>query len=569
MKARLANRRIRLLVVLFALVFAATLARAAWLQAVRAPDLEQLAASQQRETITLPAHRGTVYDRTGVELALGEKATTVYANPREIREPRRVAEAVAEELGLDPGEVLEKLADRSVGFVYLERKADPDKAERLADRDIAGLGFYPEERRTYPQQEVASVLVGYAGTDNEGLAGLELRYDSVLAGEDGEETIVRDPLGRLLDVTDTKAGRDGGDITLTIDHWLQAQVEQVLRETRAEWQARSATAIVIDPRTGAVLAMAVEPGFDANRYGEFTDNRIRNKAVTDTYEPGSTFKVVTVAGALEDRLVNPGTTYVLPDSIQISDRVIHEAEERPAEVLTVSQILSRSSNVGAITLALELGRNRLSWWIDRFGFGHKTGIDFPGETGGIVLPPEKWTGSSIGNVPIGQGIAVTPIQMAAAYAAIANDGVWLRPHLVERIGSHKLPAVERRRLFSRKTARALARMMADVVLEGTGTEAGVRGYTVAGKTGTAAKPNERGGYSRRKYVASFVGFAPARSPRVVVLVSVDEPKGNIYGGTVAAPAFSRIAEIVLPYLEVPPDAPEDAGADAATATATG
>jgi cell division protein FtsI/penicillin-binding protein 2 len=554
--ARLANRRIRLLVALFALVFAATLARAAWLQAVQAPGLEELAASQQRETISLPAHRGAIYDRTGVELALGEKATTVYANPGEIREPRRVAGAVAEVLGLEEDEVLEKLADTSLGFVYLERKADPELAAELADREIPGLGFYPEERRTYPQNEVASSLVGYAGTDNDGLAGLELRYDSVLAGDDGEQTIVRDPLGRLLDVADTKAVRDGADITLTIDHWLQAQVEQVMLETRAEWDARSTTAVVVDPRTGAVLAMAVAPGFDANRYGDFREGRVRNKAVTDTYEPGSTFKVVTVAGALEDRLVSPGTTFLLEDSIQVSDRVIHEAEERPTEALSVSEILSRSSNVGAITLALELGKTRLSWWIDRFGFGHKTGIDFPGESSGIVLPPEKWTGSSIGNVPIGQGIAVTPIQMAAAYAAIANDGVWRRPHLVTRIGSVELPPVERRRLFSRKTARALTRMMADVVLEGTGTEARVPGYTVAGKTGTAAKPNERGSYSRRKYVASFVGFAPASAPRVVILVAVDEPRGNIYGGTVAAPAFARIAELALPYLEVAPDAPE-------------
>jgi cell division protein FtsI/penicillin-binding protein 2 len=557
---RLANRRVRLLVALFGLVFAAVLARTVWLQGVRATDLGQLAASQQRETIALPARRGTIYDRDGVELALGEEATTVYANPREIRDPQAVAAAVAAKLGIDVEGLAERLADRSRGFVYVARQADPEAARRLEGLDIAGLGFYAEERRTYPQTRVASALIGFAGTDNEGLAGLELRYDRVLSGRDGEETIVRDPFGRLLDVTDTQPVRDGRDITLTIDHRLQARVEQVLRETRIAWRARGATAIVIDPRTGAILAMAVEPGFDANRYGDFASERVRNGAVTDTYEPGSTFKVVTVAGALEDRLVNPGTTFVLPDSIQVSDRVIHEAEERDTEVLTVAEILSRSSNVGAITLALELGKERLAFWIDRFGFGRKTGIDFPGESAGIVLPPGKWTGSTIGNVPIGQGIAVTPLQMAAAYAAIANGGVWRRPHLVERIGTQALPPVERERLFSRRTARALARMMADVVLEGTGTEARVPGYTVAGKTGTAAKPDERGGYSERKYVASFVGFAPARSPRVVILVAVDEPKGNIYGGTVAAPAFAKIAEFALPYLEVPPDAPAAAAA---------
>jgi cell division protein FtsI/penicillin-binding protein 2 len=360
-----------------------------------------------------------------------------------------------------------------------------------------------------------------------------------------------------LDVTDTKQVSDGRDITLTLDHWLQARVEEVLAETRARWDARGATAIVLDPRTGAILAIAVEPPFDANRFGEFPTERVRNKAVTDTYEPGSTFKVVTVAAALEDRLVEPHTTFFLPDSIQVSDRVIHEAEERDVEALTVSEILSRSSNVGAITLALKLGKARLAWWIDRFGFGRKTGVDFPGESAGIVLRPDQWTGSTIGNVPIGQGIAVTPLQMAAAYAAIANGGVWVRPHFIERIGAADLPPAEHRRLFSKRTAHELAQMMADVVLAGTGTEARVPGYTVAGKTGTAAKPDRSGGYSERKYVASFVGFAPARAPRVVILVSVDEPKKDIYGGTVAAPAFAKIAKIALPYLDVPPDAAAD------------
>jgi cell division protein FtsI/penicillin-binding protein 2 len=553
---RLANRRIRLLAVLLAALFCVAFARAAWLQAVKAPSLESLAQGQQRETISLPAHRGTVYDRMGVELAIGEEATTVYANPSQIRQPAVVAAAVARDLELDEEAVAALLSDRSKGFVYLARKADPAKAKLLERREIVGLGFYPEERRTYPQRRIGATLLGYAGLDNEGLAGLELQYDEVLSGRDGRETIVRDPFGRLLDVVEAKPVHEGRDVHLTLDHRLQAEVEKILRQTRVAWSAKAATAIVLDPRTGGVLAMAVEPGFDANAYGEQTLEAQRNRAVTDTYEPGSTFKVVTVGAALEEGLVGPQTSFVLDYSIQVADRVIHDAEERGTETMTVSQILSRSSNVGAITLAIMLRRDRLASWIERFGFGAKTGIDFPGESQGIVLESEDWTGSTIGNVPLGQGIAVTPIQMAAAYATIANGGRWIRPHLIDRIGDRRIDPGERRRVLSERTANLLTAMMRDVVSGGTGVEAQVPGYTVAGKTGTAAKPDPSGGYSDTRYVASFVGFAPATAPRVVVLVAVDEPQGTIWGGTVAAPAFAKIAEFALQYLEVRPDAPE-------------
>ena len=556
MAERLLNRRIRLLAAVLAALFAVAVARTTWLQAVQAPSFESLAQGQQRETIRLPAGRGTIYDRMGVPLAIGEEATTVFANPQQIRQPRLVATAVARDLGLDQKTVLKLLSDRSRGFVYLARKADPRRVKALQSRDIVGLGFYPEERRAYPQRKVAASVVGYAGLDNEGLAGLELQYEQALSGRDGAETIVRDPFGRMLDVVAARPAREGKDIHVSLDQRLQAEVEQVLRQTRASWGAKGATAIVMDPRTGGILAMAVEPGYDANAYGEQPIDGVRNRAVTDTYEPGSTFKVVTVAAALEERVVSPTTTFTLPYSIQVSDRVIHDAELRGTENMTVAQILSRSSNVGAITLALSLGRDRLAEWIDRFGFGSSTGIDFPGESGGIVLPPKKWTGSTIGNVPIGQGIAVTPIQMAAAYSAIANGGVLIRPHLIQRVGDRRVPAGEKRRIFSRHTAQLLTAMMQDVVESGSGTHASVPGFTVAGKTGTAAKPDPTGGYSDTRYVASFVGFAPARSPRIVVLVAVDEPKGTIWGGEVAAPAFSKIARFALQYLEVQPDAPE-------------
>ena len=555
MSARLSNRRIRLLVAFFALVFTVALARAAWLQAVRGPELEKLAANQQRETIVLPARRGTIFDRMGVELAIGEEAMTVYANPTEITRPRVVAAAVAEDLGLDESEVLASISNRSKTFVYVQRKANPDRAAALQRRELPGLGFYPEERRVYPQTRTAASVVGYAGIDNEGLAGIELQYDDALTGQNGEETVVRDPFGTALDVIESKRVEQGKDVFLTIDSRLQARVEEVLEETLEIWAAEAVTAVVIDTRSGGVLALGQAPGFDANLFPDVPAEQFRTRAVTDTYEPGSTFKVVTAAAAIDDGMVTPASSFTLPAELEVADRIIHEAEERDTETMTVTEILSRSSNVGAVMLALNLGKERLGWWIDRFGFGHRVGIDFPGESAGIVLPPKRWTGSTIGNVPIGQGIAVTPLQMASVYAAIANGGVWIRPHFAERVGDERLPKPDRQRVIKRSTARQLIDMMRDVVDDGTGTEAEVSGYTVAGKTGTAAKPDASGGYSDTEYVASFVGIVPAKVPRLAILVAVDEPQGDIYGGTVAAPAFAQIAEFALQYLDVPPDEP--------------
>jgi cell division protein FtsI/penicillin-binding protein 2 len=554
-KPAVANRRIRFLLAAFAIAFAITFLRAFWLQGVRGDALGARAASQHREVVSIPAGRGTILDRTGVQLAIGEDAVTVYANPRQVPRPRAEAETIARTLGLTAESVYPLLADRSRGFVYVARKIDPSRASALQRLALPGLGFYHEERRSYPQGTVASQVLGYAGVDNTGLAGLELSLDRQLSGSPGRQTIVKDPSGRVIDVTRSTPERRGKDVVLTLDHTIQADAEAVLRETVAKWHARAATAVVLDPRTGGVLAMAGVPGFDANRFPDTTRAIQRVRAVTDTYEPGSTYKLVTVAAALSDHLVTPSSTFTLPYGIQVADRVVHDAEERGTETMSVAQILSRSSNVGAITLAELLGKDRLSRWIGRFGFGRTTGIDFPGESPGIVLPPDKWSGSTIGNVPIGQGIAVTPIQMASAYAAIANGGVWTRPHLLDRIVGEPRPRLERKRIVSPGITAELNTMLRLVVTEGTGTLAAVPGYVVAGKTGTAQKPDPNGGYSTTRYVASFVGFVPATHPRLVVLVAVDEPKGVIWGGSVAAPAFAEIAKFDLQYLEVPPDDP--------------
>ena len=556
MKDKQANRRIRLLLAIFVLVFAGTLARAVWLQGVRAASLGKMAERQHHESIVIPAGRGTIYDAAGVQLAIGETTTTVYADPRQLTQPRAIAVAAQKFLGVDANSLYPQLLDRKTSFLYVKRFADPKAADAFLKKGFVGVNSYPEEKRAYPQRSVASQVIGFAGTDNKGLGGLEVEYNRNLTGKTGKQTIVRDPFGRAIDVLSMTPEQQGHDLFTTIDHTIQANAEAVLRQTISQWHAKSATAVVLDPRTGAVLALAQAPGYDANNASRVPYALQRNRAVTDTYEPGSTFKLVTIAGALSTGIVTPETKFTLPYSIPVADRIIHDAERRGTETLSVAQILSRSSNVGAITIAEKLGSPALINWIGKFGFGAQTGIDFPGESPGQVLPLDKWSGSTIGNVPIGQGIAVTPVQMAAAYAAIANGGIWAQPHLVEKIGRRPVHDFKRRRVVSPAVDAVLKQMLTNVVDEhgATGNAAQIPGYTVGGKTGTAQKPGPHG-YTTGQYVASFVGFVPVAKPRLVVLVTVDDPHGAIFGGVVAAPAFAEIAKFDLQYLGVPPDAP--------------
>ena len=470
MRDRRANHRIRLLLAAFGLLFVVAIGRAAWVQGVQHGRFSKMAVTQHRETIEVPAGRGTIYDRTGEPLAIGEQATTVYADPRNVADAQRAAVVTGKTLGLDPNALYPVLKDRSKGFVYIERKADPIKAAALSKRDIAGLGFYPEELRTYPQGRVASHVLGFAGTDNHGLDGLERSLDKSLSGRAGSETIVKDPFGRAIDVVTSRPERPGKNVTLTIDHQIQSNAEQVLAQTVKQFGAKGAAAIVMDPRTGAILAMANYPTFDANKFSTASPDARRNRAVTDAYEPGSTFKIVTIAGALEDNVVSPTSTFTLAPTIQVADRVIHEAHLRGTEVMTVKDILAQSSNVGTITIAEKLGAGELASWVDRFGFGKPTGVDYPGESSGLVLPLQDWSGYTIGTVPIGQGIAVTPLQMVSAYATIGNGGVRVPPHLVEKVGNRRVGHPGRSRVVSQHTAVRMMTMFRDVVLEGTGTQ---------------------------------------------------------------------------------------------------
>jgi cell division protein FtsI/penicillin-binding protein 2 len=548
------NRRIGLLAAAFLVLLAATLARAVWIQVVKGPEYAAMALRQHRETVVVPAARGTIVDRTGEPLAIGRLATTVYANPRQVDEARDLTLAAGKYLGADPAVLYPTLVDRSRGFVYVARKADPRKVEKLEKLNYAGLGFYPEELRFYPQGPVAAQILGYAGLDNKGLEGLERSLEGTLAGRPGSQTIVKDPFGRALDVVETKAETPGRNVRLTIDRQIQANAEDVLQATVRRWGARSGTAVVMDPQTGAILAMATAPRFNANRFATTRADRRRNRAVTDTYEPGSTFKLVTVAAGLQEGIVSPRSSFVLPPTLKVADRTIRESHTRGTERMTVRQIVEYSSNIGTITIAQRLGEGRLASWIDRFGFGKSTGIDFPGESAGFALPVDQWSGSTIGTVPIGHGIAVTPIQMARAYSVIANGGMLVRPHLIDRIDGKDVATRNVRRVVSRDVSEKMLSMLRGVVVEGTGTEAAIPGYTVAGKTGTAAKIDPSGRYSTSRYVASFVGLVPASRPKLVVMVMIDEPRGGFYGGVVAAPAFREIARFNLQYLEIPQDA---------------
>lgn len=549
--ARVVNSRIRLLLLAIVVAFGVLLGRAAWIATVRAASLSSFAQAQTKATVVLPAGRGTIYDAMGTPLALGEQATTVYADPHEVTRPRAEAAAAARVLGLKANDVLSALATRNTHFVYIERKATPKLASVLARKKLPGFHFYGEERRSYPQGSLAAQVLGYAGVDNKGLAGLELQLDPQLTGAAGSQTVVRDPTGRPIAIQSVVPAREGRAAFLTLDHTIQTNAEQVLRATVARWHAKRATAIVLDPKTGGVLAMAMQPGFDANQVA--SRGLQTNHAVSDVFEPGSVFKVVTIAGALSEGLVTPRTPFTLPYSIKVADRVIHDAERRGTETMTVAQILQRSSNVGTVTIARTLlGEERLKRWIKQFGFGTQTGIDFPGESAGLL--PSYWSGSTIGNVPIGQGISITAIQLASVYAAIANDGVWKQPHLVDHVQGEKPLPIRTRRILSTGVDRELQTMLKGVVSDtGTGAAASVPGYSVAGKTGTAQKPGPNGGYAPGKYVATFVGMVPASDPRLVILVTVDEPRLAIFGGVVAAPAFAQIAAFDLQYREVPPD----------------
>jgi cell division protein FtsI (penicillin-binding protein 3) len=548
---RTIERRIGLLFAGFLLCFLVIGARAFWLQGVQGAELASEAAYQQTDVVTVPGLRGSLLDRFGNPIAVSEDAKTIYATPYQVKRPRETAEKLASILDLEEDEVLKSLTEDS-GFSYVARKVDVPSAARVARLELPGIGELPDSRRTYPQGSLAAQTVGAVGDEGQGLTGLEAGEDEVLGGSDGEKRIVNDALGEPIRMETIDEASDGEDIRLTLDPAIERKAEQVLGEVGEAYAPKGATAIVMDPRNSQLLAIANWPPVDPSDLESASPEDLINRATGFTYEPGSTFKAFTVAAALEEKLVTPETAFTLPPQLHVADRIIEDAEARPTVTLSVAEILAHSSNVGAATIGLEVGSEKFSRWIERFGFGRPTGVQFPAEEQGIVPALDEYSGSTMGNLPIGQGLAVTPMQMMAGYAAIANGGMLRQPQLIDRIGEEAVEEPRGRRVISSGVAAEVRTMLEGVLAAGgTASEVSVPGYTLAGKTGTA-EVAENGTYSETKYVASFIGFAPAQDPRLLVAVIVDQPQGEIYGGSVAAPAFGSIAAFALPYLGVPP-----------------
>lgn len=565
------SRRLMLLLAALLLLIGAVAARTIYLQSVKNRTLSQYAQAQQQYTQPLPAVRGDILDRNGQELAVGEEAVTFYATPKLLKQRAGTALQVSKILGLsrdDENLLVDRLTNASGGFVYVQRQVPREQAKLLEDAKIPGIGWRDEERRMYPNGPVAGQIVGRVDIDNKGLEGIEALYDHSLTGVPGSQVAVVDPTGVPIDVLKLQRERDGKDVNLTLDLTIQQEAERALAATVRKFQAASATAIVMNPRTGEILAMAGVPRVNPEHWNAAPSIARKNTAITDTYEPGSTFKVVTISAGLEEGVVTPSTQMLLKPQLTFCKEkktcTVHESHSRGTEWYSTKRILVESSNIGTITIAQKIrrkyilkgqsGNEAMDRWIRRFGFGQSTGIDFPGESAGIMLPLKQWSDVSIGNIPIGQGIAVTPLQLVAAYAAIANDGVMMRPHLLRHIGDEPQAAYPGRRVLSAKTAATMRAMFEAVVKDdrGTGRKAGIEGYAVGGKTGTA-NVAENGVYVKGKFIASFVGFVPARNPQLVTLVVVKEPRLGEYGGDVAAPAFEEITQFALNYLAIPPD----------------
>ncbi|HEY2159724.1 MAG TPA: penicillin-binding protein 2 [Solirubrobacteraceae bacterium] len=545
------DRRIGLLFLVFIALLGTAVARATYLGSFRAGSLRRAAATQQVQTVTTPAPRGSITDRNGVELAVSEAADDVAADPYLIKNPQAVARQLAPLLGKPLGTVLGLVTKPHTGFVYLAHLLPAQQAAAIGKLNVPGLTMVPQTKRDYPRSWAASQVLGSVGWGDRGLSGLEYKYNSVLRGQDGVRKIVSDAIGQPISVDDVRTTRPGKPVELTIDAALQDEVEQVLAGVGAQYQPRGSTAIVMDPNTGKILALANWPRINANDPSSAPSYASEDRAVGFNYEPGSTFKAFTVAGALQDGVVTPESQFDIPPVLQVADRQIHDAESHGYESLSVAQILQVSSNIGADEIGMKLGRQRFDYWVHRFGFGAPTDIDLPGEQQGIVSHWQQYSGSSMGNLPMGQGESVTPIQMATAYSAIANGGILRPPRIVKSVGGKPVPAPRGHRIISASAAAQLRNMLRGVLADGgTASGAAIPGWDLAGKTGTA---NEviNGQYSSSAYAASFIGFVPANHPRLLVAVMVDRPQGAIFGGAVAAPAFQKIVGLAVPYLGIP------------------
>jgi cell division protein FtsI (penicillin-binding protein 3) len=528
------------------------------LQAFGRDRYAKLGLDQRVRTVELAAERGSLFDRNGHDIAVSVPQQTVWANPRVVKDPARYAAQLAPVVGVDEGALRDRLSQRDKAFVYIDRKVDEATVLQVKQLGLPGVDFVPESKRFYPAGGLAGPVLGFVGTDNDGLGGLEAQYDDRLAGKPGELSVELDPQGRELPDGTRRLvhSQRGGDLVLTIDQSIQYHAEQVLSEEVTNAKAKGGVAIIMDVTTGDVLAMASVDGGNGDQTATPAPANQRNRPVVDVYEPGSTNKVITVAGALEDQIVTPDAMFPTPGQLTIAGTVYRDEASHPAS-MPVRDIIRQSSNVGTIQIARQLGKERFDAYVRAFGFGAPTGLGFPGEANGLVLPLAQYDETSMGSMPIGNGLAVTAMQMLDVYTTLANGGATRPPRLVTATvgpdGARRdEPAPESRPVVSPMTAAAMRSMLKGVVESGTGTKAKIAGYDVAGKTGTARKPPYDPPF---RYMASFAGFAPVDAPRLSAIVVLDEPQSSIFGGQVAAPVFSRIMEFALRSERVPPSAP--------------
>ena len=556
--------RIRFIGGTFAVFFIITTARAFYLQVIQKDQLVRLAEKQHQKSVPLTPGRGSIYDRNNTPLAVSIEMDSCYAEPRNIENVAETSAKLAPLLGMTNDQLQKKITG-SKGFVWLLRRMPPEQAKKIRDlvksQDLDGIGFVKESKRFYPNAEMAGHVIGFTGLDPEGLEGIELKYDSTILGSTGFLVTERDALGRdiALKGSYVKEASKGHNVTLTLDKNIQYIAEKELAAAVENSRAKGGIAMVMDPQTGRVLAMANYPAFNPNSYSKYPAGLLRNKCITDSFEPGSTFKVFLIATALENRVISTQDAFNCEGgSYAIGGRTIHDTHHYGR--LSVADVLKYSSNIGAAKIGARLGQERLYSGLKNFGFGARSGIDLPGEVNGNMRERGQWFAVDLATISFGQGVTATTLQLAAALSAVANGGTLMKPYLVERISDESGATLQKfspqvvRKVISPETARNVARMMEGVTTNGgTGMSAAVDGYRVAGKTGTAQKvdPVTRG-YSANKRTASFVGFIPADDPKLTILVIIDEPKTSPYGGVVAAPAFGRIAQQTLCYLNVPP-----------------
>ncbi len=546
--------------------------RLVYLQIIAAPQFAEKAYAQRTRDIELAPKRGSILDREGEPLAVSTEARTIYASPRLIEDPTSTAEAVAGVLGGDVADYAERLG-RDSGFVYIARKVQMERAEAIENLKLTGIGLSKDSRRIYPGGELAAQVLGFVGVDDGGLGGLESYYDELLAGTPGSMLAERDRLGRPMPggVMHMEEPVHGSDIVVSIDRDIQYVAQFELQKAVEQWSAASGSIVVMDPKTGEILAMASVPGFNPNRYAEAEAASQRNRAVTDVYEPGSTLKSITAASVIDAGLFDSSDTFVLPPTLKVGDHTIKESQPRSEVEWSLAQIVGNSSNVGAVMLGQALGETPLYDYLMGFGFTSRTGIDFPGEAAGYMPAVKDWSATSIANIPFGQGISMTPLQLARATAVIANGGELVTPHFLLSVPDQPDVKIShpRTRIISEEAAAETRDVLKAAITEGTGSAAAVAGYEVAGKTGTAQKARTDGrGYEAGKHIASFAGFLPADDPRILVLVVIDEPKGAVYGGVVAAPVFAEVARFAVSHLRIPPTtvSPASATSDVETMT---